>query len=113
MAYTHPLEPEPLPAACIPTSYREPHPDHHLWRNGRVWWAAFTVHGPTGRSQRIRTSLRTTDPRLARRRRDDLLSRAARLPGWRLALRFAAREKADGYRNARGGLRSCCAPPGE
>ena len=21
-----------------------PHPDHHLWRNGRLWWIAFTVH---------------------------------------------------------------------
>ena len=102
MAYTHPLEPEPLPAACILASFREPHPDHHLWRNGRVWWAAFTLHGPAGRSHRIRTSLRTTDPQLARRRRDDLLSRATRLPGWSLALRFAARDgKGDSYRSSR------------
>jgi hypothetical protein len=69
-----------------------PHPDHHLWRNGRVWWAAFTVHGPDGSPQRIRTSLRTADLSLARRRRDALLQRAAGLPGWRLALRFVPRE---------------------
>ena len=48
-------------------------PDHHLWRNGRLWWIAFTVHLPEWQKERIRLSLGTTDLREARRRRDAIL----------------------------------------
>ena len=27
-------------------------PNHHLWRNGRLWWVAFTVHLPGWRKDR-------------------------------------------------------------
>ena len=47
-------------------------PDHHLWRNGRLWWIAFTVH--RGHQQeRVRLSLGTDDVLVARARRDELL----------------------------------------
>ena len=48
-------------------------PDHHLWRNGRLWWVAFTVHLPEWRKERIRLSLGTADLSEARRRRDEVL----------------------------------------
>jgi hypothetical protein len=31
-----------------------PHPNHHLWRNGRLWWIAFTVHKPDWTAEPIR-----------------------------------------------------------
>jgi hypothetical protein len=50
--------------------------DHHLWKNGRLWWIAFTVH--RGHLQeRIRHSLGTADLVEARRRRDEVLARHA------------------------------------
>ena len=54
--------------------------NHHLWRNGRRWWIAFTVHTPDGRGMRIRRSLGTTDVHEARRRRDDIFARARNSP---------------------------------
>jgi hypothetical protein len=68
------------------------HPDHHLWRNGRIWWVAFTFHTGDGRKHRVRRTLATSDVREARLRRDALLGEYGRRPGWRLALRFVARE---------------------
>lgn len=49
-------------------------PNHHLWRNGRFWWIAYTVIIDGWRQERIRHSLKTDDLVDARRRRDDLLS---------------------------------------
>jgi hypothetical protein len=68
------------------------HPDHHLWRNGRIWWVAFTFHTSDGRKHRVRRTLATSHAAEARLRRDALLAEYARQPGWRLALRFVARE---------------------
>ena len=63
-------------------------PDHHLWKNGRLWWIAFTVH--RGHQQdRIRHSLGTADVAEARRRRDEVLARHADDPRHVLALRLA------------------------
>ncbi|MSR61613.1 MAG: hypothetical protein EXS08_04085 [Planctomycetes bacterium] len=62
--------------------------DHHLWRNGRLWWIAFTFHTHEGRKHRVRRSLGTGAVELARERRDALLAQYAARPGWRLALRF-------------------------
>jgi hypothetical protein len=70
----------------------DPHPDHHLWRNGRIWWVAFTFHTSDGRKHRVRRTLATSDVRAARARRDALLGEYGRRPGWQLALRFVARE---------------------
>ncbi|MBW2274391.1 MAG: hypothetical protein JRG96_14055 [Deltaproteobacteria bacterium] len=36
-------------------------PDHHLWRNGRLWWVAFTVIHEGWRQERVRVSLQTDD----------------------------------------------------
>lgn len=63
-------------------------PDHHLWRNGRRWWIAFTVHRGH-RQERVRRSLGTADLHEARRRRDALLARFASEPGLVVSLRLA------------------------
>ncbi len=66
-------------------------PDHHLWRNGRLWWVAFTVHLPGWQKERVRRSLGTADLHEARRRRDELLSRYPAERGCTLSLRFTPR----------------------
>ncbi len=57
-----------------------PNPNHHLWRNGRLWWIAFTVIYDGWRQERIRRSLQTADLEEARRRRDDVLVEYAAIP---------------------------------
>lgn len=57
-----------------------PNPNHHLWRNGRLWWVAFTVVYDGWRQERIRRSLETADLDEARRRRDGLLQQYALIP---------------------------------
>ena len=52
-------------------------PDHHLWRNGRLWWIAYTVLHDGWRQERVRHSLHTDDVAEARRRRDGILSQYA------------------------------------
>jgi hypothetical protein len=64
------------------------HPDHHLWRNGRLWWVAFTVHLPGWQKQRVRLSLGTDDVEEARRRRDQILHDYPRATGCQLSLRL-------------------------
>jgi hypothetical protein len=66
-------------------------PDHHLWRNGRRFWVAFTVHLPGWRKERVRLSLGTTDRREARRRRDELLADYPRRRDCALSLRWTGR----------------------
>jgi hypothetical protein len=68
-------------------------PDHHLWRNGRLWWVAFTVHLPGWRKDRVRRSLATADVVEARRRRDAVLAAYPLASGCALALRPGARRK--------------------
>ena len=64
------------------------HPDHHLWRNGRLWWVAFTVHLPGWKKERVRRSLGTADLEEARRRRDLLFAHLSVRPEITLSLRF-------------------------
>lgn len=72
-----------VPVAITPA---DANPDHHLWRNGRLWWIAFTIH--RGHLQeRVRHSLATTDLAEARRRRDEVLERYAQAADCRLSLR--------------------------
>jgi len=66
-------------------------PDHHLWRNGRLWWVAFTIHLPGWRKERVRASLGTADVLEARRRRDELLRRYPQEKDCALSLRIAGR----------------------
>jgi hypothetical protein len=64
-------------------------PDHHLWRNGRLYWVAFTVHLPGWRKERVRLSLGTADLHEARRRRDAVLRGYPGQRGCALSLRIA------------------------
>jgi hypothetical protein len=82
------FELDPLSASARST---EPDPDHHLWRNGRVWWVAFTFHTDCGRKYRVRKSLQTKNTVEARARRDELLARYAAQPKWTLSLRYERR----------------------
>jgi hypothetical protein len=66
-------------------------PDHHLWRNGRLYWVAFTVHLPGWQKERVRLSLGTADLLEARRRRDELLRGYPAERGCALSLRIAGR----------------------
>jgi hypothetical protein len=59
--------------------FNQDNPNHHLWRNGRLWWIAYTVIHDGWRQERIRHSLRTADLAEARRRRDTILARVSRL----------------------------------
>jgi hypothetical protein len=63
-------------------------PNHHLWRNGRLWWVAFTVHLPGWQKERIRRSLGTADVEEARRRRDQVLAEYPAVNGCTLSLRL-------------------------
>jgi hypothetical protein len=70
-------------------------PNHHLWRNGRLWWIAFTVH--RGHLQeRVRFSLRTDDLSEARRRRDEVLTLYASAADCRISIRLRPRAPARG-----------------
>ena len=65
-------------------------PNHHLWRNGRLWWIAFTVH--RGHQQeRIRFSLGTPDLDEARQRRDRALALFEKARDCKVSLRFVPR----------------------
>jgi hypothetical protein len=66
--------------------------DHHLWRNGRLYWVAFTVHLPGWQKERIRLSLGTDDIAEARRRRDSVLSTYPQSRECALSLRFPSRK---------------------
>jgi hypothetical protein len=69
-------------------------PDHHLWRNGRLFWVAFTVHLPGWKKERIRLSLGTADVVEARRRRDQMLREYPLARGCQLSLRLSPRRTA-------------------
>lgn len=64
-------------------------PNHHLWRNGRLYWVAFTVHLPGWQKERVRLSLGTPDLDEARRRRDRVLRDYPRQRACTLSLRNA------------------------
>ena len=67
-------------------------PNHHLWRNGRLWWIAFTVH--RGHQQeRVRFSLGTPDVAEARYRRDRALALFESARDCRISLRFSSRKR--------------------
>ncbi len=64
-------------------------PNHHLWKNGRLWWIAFTIHTHDWRKRRLRFSLGTADIRLARERRDAILRHYDQSDAYELSLRYA------------------------
>jgi hypothetical protein len=61
-----------------PSRASETNPNHHLWKNGRLWWLAVTLLHDGWRQERVRQSLGTDDLGEARRRRDLVLARFAR-----------------------------------
>ncbi len=75
-----------LPARPCPVPGTDRGDDHHLWRNGNLWWIVLTVYGPLGR-RRVRRSLETADVALARARRDRILDRLRASTRWVLAAR--------------------------
>jgi hypothetical protein len=83
--------PAALTAEGVPhaTSLPGLDPDHHLWKNGRLWWIAFTIHTRDWRKRRLRFSLRTADIREARRRRDVVLRHYDLSDDCALSLRYA------------------------
>ena len=86
----------------LPADLTAGDPDHHLWRNGRLWWIAFTVHLPGWQKERVRVSLGTADLAEARHRRDELLSNYPQERGCLLSLRIGSRAA----RGSRGRQRS-------
>ena len=43
--------------------FPEPDSNHHLWRNGRLWWVAFTVHLlRPGDTIQVKTKLNVSQP---------------------------------------------------
>ena len=86
-----------------------PDPNHHLWRNGRLWWVAFTVHLPGWRKDRVRLSLGTSDVAEARRRRDALLQRYPEQRGCALSLRIGGRPVRAGTSEPMGRPQGCAA----
>lgn len=48
--------------------------NHHLWSNNGTYWCHFTVHEPDFSKRRVRRSLKTSDVKFARQRRDALLA---------------------------------------
>jgi hypothetical protein len=65
--------------------------NHHLWRNGRLWWVAFTIHLPGWQKERVRLSLQTADLSEARKRRDVILASYPNSRRCALSLRFGTR----------------------
>jgi hypothetical protein len=61
-----------------PSRASETNPNHHLWKNGRLYWLAVTLLHDGWRQERVRQSLGTDDVLEARRRRDLVLARFAR-----------------------------------
>ncbi len=82
----NPLEPPTPPAsatqAASPAALAA---DHHLWRNGRLWWIAITLYDAHDRRRRVRESLGTSDVGEARRQRDQFLDRVRRERRWTIA----------------------------
>ena len=72
-----------------PSRASETNPNHHLWKNGRLWWLAVTLLHDGWRQERVRQSLGTDDILEARRRRDLVLARFA-CPGAGAAVARAA-----------------------
>jgi hypothetical protein len=68
--------------------------NHHLWRNGRLWWVAFVALADGVRQVRIRQSLKTDDVEVARARRDALLEEYGQREGWVVPRRIQSRRDA-------------------
>lgn len=99
---TRPFPFVPDPQRPLARAPADADPNHHLWRNGRLWWIAFTVlRGHT--QERVRFSLGTPDVLEARRRRDQVFDLVEKAEGCQISLRFTPRRSG----------RAACAESGE
>ena len=62
------------PLAALSIKIDSENPDHHLWNNHGTWWIHYTVHQRDYTKRRVRVSLETRNLRVARARRDALLT---------------------------------------
>jgi len=99
---------EPAPSGVGVVERADADPDHHLWRNGRLWWVAISVLEHGWHQERVRVSLQTADLALARRRRDAWIACVDALEGCRLSLRFDGHAKRR--RRGAGLVRERCGP---
>ena len=67
-----------MPIGKLAIRVDEQNPRHHLYRNGRLWWAHLTVHHSGFKKRRIRRSLGTANLHEAIARRDCFLEQIAR-----------------------------------
>jgi hypothetical protein len=73
------LNPSPVPVRPVSVELATSrafanNPNHHLWKNGRLWWIAFTLIHDGWRQERVRQSLGTDSLKEARLRRDAILA---------------------------------------
>ena len=61
------------PGARLSPRGRRQQPNHHLWRNGTIWWFHATFHLPGYLKERVRFPLETAEVEEARARRDFIL----------------------------------------
>jgi hypothetical protein len=69
-----PLAARPVSIKLAASRAFDSNPNHHLWKNGRLWWIAFTLIHDGYRQERVRQSLGTDNLGEARRRRDSILA---------------------------------------
>ncbi len=69
-----PLAGRPISVSLAASRAFVNNPNHHLWKNGRLWWIAFTLIHDGWRQERVRQSLGTDNLLEARRRRDSILA---------------------------------------
>ena len=62
-----------------------PNPNHHLSRKTGIWWVSLTAHKGAKRL-RLARSLKTSDLRLARRRRDEIIATICSHPDAKVVL---------------------------
>lgn len=77
-AFTSSLKGTQMPIGTLSIRVNQQNPRHHLYRNGRLWWAHLTVHHSGFKKRRIRRSLGTASLEEAIARRDCFLEEIAR-----------------------------------
>jgi len=67
-----------MPIGKLAIRVDDSNPRHHLYRNGRLWWAHLTVHHSGFKKRRIRRSLGTANLHEAIARRDCFFEQIAK-----------------------------------
>ena len=61
-----------MPLGTLAIRKKDSNPNHHIYRNGNLWWVHFFVHHSGFKARRVRKSLRTGSLAEAIIRRDEL-----------------------------------------